>query len=220
MASRDRYVDDDESEDEEDEFEDEDDDFEHEQDEEGEDEEDEDDEDDEEDGAEEEDEYEEEEDGDDEDDEDDEGEFDDEEDEDEDDAEPESGYVEGLVFVGLALREETRMVSRTIKQVCKAEKLDAQQVDERLGSGEILKEIWELIEKAQYLIFDLTFERPNVYYEIGYAHGHGNLDNILLIARAGTVVHFDIGSRRVHYYADEASLRKIIRHNLRVMRGV
>jgi hypothetical protein len=66
-------------------------------------------------------------------------------------------------------------------------------VDETtVGSGFIIREITESIERAEFLVFDLSYERPNVYYELGYAHGVGNeAPEILLIAREGTSVHFD-----------------------------
>ncbi|MGZ4864972.1 MAG: hypothetical protein ACXV7G_11010 [Halobacteriota archaeon] len=32
-----------------------------------------------------------------------------------------------------------------------------------IGSADIIEEIMELIEKAEFLIFDLTYARPNVY---------------------------------------------------------
>jgi len=91
-------------------------------------------------------------------------------------------------------------------------------VDENTGSGFIVREITELIEKAEFIIFDLTNERPNVYYEPGYAHGVGNeaLD-ILLIAREGTIIHFDIALLRIQFYRSTEHLRTIVFNNLKRM---
>ena len=62
---------------------------------------------------------------------------------------------------------------------------------------------------------DLTGERPNVYYELGYAHGVGNEgQDILLIAKKGSDIHFDIAPLRVPYYRSTEHLRKILRESL------
>ena len=74
------------------------------------------------------------------------------------------------------------------------------------------------IERAEFIICDLTNERPNVYYELGYAHGVGNEGaDILLIAKEGTTLHFDIGPLRVQYYSSTEHLRTIISANLKQM---
>jgi hypothetical protein len=62
-------------------------------------------------------------------------------------------------------------VFSAITDTCKALKLKARRVDEAATSGFIILEIVDLIERAEFIIFDLTHERPNVYYELGYAHG-------------------------------------------------
>jgi len=60
----------------------------------------------------------------------------------------------------------------------------------RIGTERITDRILESIMKAQYVIVDLTNERPNVFFEAGFAHG---LDKTLIyVARHGTVIHFDI----------------------------
>ena len=67
-------------------------------------------------------------------------------------------------------------------------------------------------------ICDLTGERPNVYYELGYAHGVGNeSSDILLIAKEGTNIHFDIASFRVNFYRSTEHLRTILNVNLKRM---
>jgi hypothetical protein len=71
------------------------------------------------------------------------------------------------------------------------------------------------IRDAEFLICDLTHERPNVYYELGFAHGVGNeFNDILLIAREGTQLHFDVMPMRVQYYNSMDSLRVILARSL------
>ena len=54
----------------------------------------------------------------------------------------------------------------------------------RFSSGLVIREITDHIERSEFIVCDLTNERPNVYYELGYAHGVGNeAMDILLIAR-------------------------------------
>ena len=82
----------------------------------------------------------------------------------------------------------------------------------------MLSEITELIEDAEFIICDFTRERPNVYYELGYAHGAGNegLD-ILLVAKEGTTLHFDVAPLRVRYYSSPEQLRGIVSTQLTAM---
>lgn len=99
-----------------------------------------------------------------------------------------------------------------IKGACKALKLVARRVDDISGSGMIILDVVNLIERAEFIVVDLTYERPNVYYELGYAHGVGNQpDNILLVAREGTELHFDIAALRVQYYKSTVHLRNLVK---------
>jgi hypothetical protein len=106
-------------------------------------------------------------------------------------------------------------VLATVKDECDTLGLKATTVRDVVGSDFVMKKIAELIEKAWLIVCDLTYERPNVYYELGYAHGVGNTgSNILLIAREGTTLHFDISPLGVNYYSSMESLRAILRTNL------
>ena len=98
-----------------------------------------------------------------------------------------------------------------IKDECKRLGFNASRVDENVGSGPIILEIREGILRAEFIIADLTLERPNVYYELGYAHGtnNGPLD-IFLIARAGTNLHFDLSHLRVMFYESPEELRHLL----------
>lgn len=84
--------------------------------------------------------------------------------------------------------------------------------------GFIIREITDLIGRAEFIIFNLTYERPNVYYELGYAHGvrSGPLD-ILLIAKEGTTIHFDIAPLRIQFYKTTEHLRSIVASSFKEM---
>lgn len=57
-----------------------------------------------------------------------------------------------------------------------------------------------------------------MYYELGYAHGVGNEDyDILLVAKEGTKLHFDIAPLAVHFYSSTEHLRRIINEQLKDM---
>ena len=128
-------------------------------------------------------------------------------------------FIPNLVFVIMSfLGEGMQDTYSAIKDECHKLQLNASRVDENTGSGLIIAEITDLIEKAEFIICDLTYERPNVYYELGYAHGVGNESkDILLIAREGTSIHFDIAPFRVQYYRSTEHLRTILDKGLKSM---
>jgi hypothetical protein len=131
----------------------------------------------------------------------------------------EGDFERGLVFVIMPFKGQEMIDAYTaIKDECKKLKLTAKRVDENVGSGFVIREIVDLIEKAEFIICDLTNERPNVYYELGYAHGVGNeASDILLLAKEGTILHFDIAPLRVQYYSSTENLRTIVSSSLKQM---
>jgi hypothetical protein len=135
------------------------------------------------------------------------------------DPDDQGSFEEGLVFVAMSFQgDDMAEVYTAIKDECLKLKLRAKRVDENIGSGFIIREITDLIERAEFIIFDLTYERPNVYYELGYAHGVGNEPfDVLLIAKEGTKIHFDIAPLRVQFYKSTEHLRTIIFSNLQEM---
>jgi hypothetical protein len=128
-------------------------------------------------------------------------------------------FKRNLVFVIMPFTgEEITEVYSAIKDECLKLGLTAKRVDENVGSGFVIREITDLIEEAEFIICDLTHERPNVYYELGYAHGVGNeASELLLIAKEGTNLHFDIAPLRVQYYRSTEHLRSIVSSSLKEM---
>lgn len=122
------------------------------------------------------------------------------------------------VFVIMSFNEDMDDTYHAIKDECAKLGLSAVRSDESIGSGIIIREVVQMIERAEFIVCDLTHERPNVYYELGYAHGVGNEANeILLLARAGTELHFDVSHLRVITYRSTEHLRMILSSNLKKM---
>ena len=58
-----------------------------------------------------------------------------------------------------------------IKPTCEKFGLTAIRVDDIYKSGLIINDIARSIEEASVIIADVTIDNPNVFYEVGYAHG-------------------------------------------------
>ena len=103
------------------------------------------------------------------------------------------------VFVLMPMSSlDSQAIYRAIVAGCRTVDLGASRVDEKAGAAIIMRDVDAMMGNAEFLVFDLSDERPNVYYELGYAHGIGNhAANILLVAREGTPIHFDVAPLRV-----------------------
>jgi hypothetical protein len=128
-------------------------------------------------------------------------------------------FIRDLVFIIMPFSGlDSAEVLFAVKDECAKLGLHSKRVDENVGSGLVIGEITRFIEDAEFIICDLTLERPNVYYELGYAHGIGNeAYDILLIAKEGTVLHFDVAPLRVQYYRSTEHLRSIVKTSLKRM---
>lgn len=87
-----------------------------------------------------------------------------------------------------------------IKETSKENGVDAFRIDEELFDEGILEKIYSEIEKADFLIADLSNKNPNVFYELGYAHAIGKL--CILITKSAENIPFDLKHKRHIVYGD------------------
>lgn len=91
-----------------------------------------------------------------------------------------------------------------IKRATAQHGIEAVRVDEIEHSKKITDVILEKIKVSRFLVCDISTERPNVYYELGFAHGIGK--EVILVAREGTTLHFDIKDYNVIFYKSYSEL--------------
>jgi hypothetical protein len=73
-----------------------------------------------------------------------------------------------------------------------------EKVDESVFAGSIVDRIMDGIRNAEFVVADLSLEKPNVYLEIGYAWGMNK--RVILVAREGQRLHFDLSHHKCLFY--------------------
>lgn len=91
-------------------------------------------------------------------------------------------------------------------------KNEIQRVSEQPGDYIITSRIEESINNAGIIICDVSELSPNVYYELGFARAQKK--TIIMTARAGTSLPFDVRQYRTNFYSDEMELQEIIKKEL------
>ena len=99
------------------------------------------------------------------------------------------------------------------KPIVESYDLKCVRIDEIQDSGLITDQILETIAESKYIIADLTGERPNCYYECGFAHALGK-ELILCIKKADSI-HFDLAGYRFIEWKTEFDLRKRLKQRLK-----
>lgn len=114
--------------------------------------------------------------------------------------------IDNQIFVMMSYDPKMEDVLREFKLAANSVNLNliVKRLDEQKGSYQITDEILENIRKADLIICDLSLERPNVYYELGFARALGK--RIISCAQEDTTLHFDIHNFRTIFYKNMSDL--------------
>jgi hypothetical protein len=90
-------------------------------------------------------------------------------------------------------------------------------IDEVENAGSITEQTLQQIERSAVVLADLTGERPNRYFEAGYAHALGK--QLILSIREGETKHFNLADRRFIEWETEKELFDLLTRRLESIRA-
>jgi nucleoside 2-deoxyribosyltransferase len=126
------------------------------------------------------------------------------------------------VFIAMPMNESAQPgladVHDGLKAACEELGLEARRVDDVQTNTRITDTIRHLIESSEFVIADLTHNRPNVFFEAGYAEGIGKTP--IYLAAAGTELQFDVKDYPVIFYENIRALREGVSSRLKALVGL
>ena len=126
-----------------------------------------------------------------------------------------ANYRPNTAFIMMAIddsKPELEDIRTGIKDVFKEFGIEAITANEIEHEEAITDRILAEIDTSEFLIADLTHERPNVYYETGHAHARNK--RVILVRKKGTKAHFDVAHRNCPEYENATGLKKLLRRRL------
>jgi hypothetical protein len=70
------------------------------------------------------------------------------------------------------------------------------------------------IQNCSVVICDLSDERPNVYFELGFSKGKSK--PVICVARAGTALHFDVAGFNTLFFENYKELEERLTKELKL----
>jgi hypothetical protein len=113
-----------------------------------------------------------------------------------------------LVFVIISFSPEMEPIFEGIEAAGHNHDLKVERVKDIPGDYRINDKIVQMIQAARIIVADLTHERANVYYELGYSRGLGK--TVVTIAREGTKLHFDVKDWTCFFYNDSRVVERFL----------
>ena len=116
--------------------------------------------------------------------------------------------IRKFAFVIMSFGQEMKDTYEEMKFAVEAygNNLKVERIDDEFGDYKITETILKKIQQAEFIICDLTEEKPNVYFELGYARGIKK--TVILTAKYGSKIHFDVRGYRVVFYSSLTELKQ------------
>lgn len=119
------------------------------------------------------------------------------------------------VFPVLPFAEGYDDVKDSFKTSCSEAGFELRGTEEEETTERIIPRILDGIRRAALVIADVSEARPNVYYEIGLAQGMRK--EVILTARSGTVLPFDVSDIPVIFWDSQRTLKEQLTRRLQLL---
>lgn len=106
------------------------------------------------------------------------------------------------------------LYDEVIKPTVESFGIDCVRADDFYTSGLILTDIAQSIVESQLIIADITPDNPNVFYEVGYAHGMAK-PVILLSEKSREKLPFDVSGFRTLFYDNSIGGKRKVEERLK-----
>ena len=116
--------------------------------------------------------------------------------------------IPGYAFIAMPMDPDDHSlidVLEAVKDAATKCGVNVERIDEVQSNEPITDRILESIQRAEYIIVDLTHSKPNVFFESGYAHGLGKIP--IYFAKQGTKIEFDLKDYPVLFYRNLKELK-------------
>ena len=117
-----------------------------------------------------------------------------------------------LVCMSFSEKAEYKDLLAAIKTVCDEFGYEAERVDESNLSKRIVPQILKQVRRAAFVIVDVTEQKPNVYYELGFSDGAGK--EVVLVAKKDTDLPFNVADIPVIYWESFEDFKQDLRKRL------
>jgi hypothetical protein len=112
------------------------------------------------------------------------------------------------VFVLMPFDDQPQAIYyNVLKPVIESLSYSVSKADEDLRIGTVIEQIRESIKNAVLVVADVSGKNPNVFYELGYAHGIEK--NVLIITNNKNDVPFDISHVRYFDYSYDPNFENL-----------
>jgi len=120
-----------------------------------------------------------------------------------------------MCFVVMQFTDEfNSLYQEVIKPTCEEFGYNVVRADDIYTTGSIIEDITRLLRECTIVIADVTPNNPNVFYEVGFAHGLGK-PTILLSDRKRDRLPFDVSGFRTLFYDNTIGGKTAIEERLR-----
>jgi hypothetical protein len=119
------------------------------------------------------------------------------------------------VFIIMSFSEKPifRDALAAFQEVCKDCQYEANRIDQLNPEDRIVSGIFESIRRAAFVIADVSEQKSNVYYELGYAHGLNK--PLIVTAYKGTELPFDVNDVPTIYWESQVDFKEKLKAKIK-----